>query len=317
MADGLEYANYLISNGYPVNKVLSFIKIHKTTWYRYKNKLIDRRIYNKGRPIPGFSYTTSGDKICDAEIIQKILQLRNETHTLTSGGYKKIKHYLRRRFSIVISYKKTYRLCKENKVCLSKKYNKKPIRHLSINRKVTRPHQVWEFDIKYSYIHAENRFFYILVYIDVFSRMIVGFYVGLQCKSVNLAATFSSALRKNNIDPNTELVIRSDNGSQMTSKQFYRYLSQEITHRVQHEFIPCATPNKNAHVESFYSIVEAEFIYPNYFLDIRDVYNKFCDFVGFYNTVRVHGSLKYYTPSEIIELYDTGQSLPPMKPINI
>jgi putative transposase len=318
LASRLKYCERLINDGYlSTTKILELAQIHKTAWYRYKHGSIDKRKFNRGKPIPGFSYDKYANKILDEEIVNKMLQIRNEKHTIVAGGYKKIKHYLCRRFGYIVNYKKVYRLCKENNLCLPKQHNKKPRRHISINRLVTRPNQVWEFDIKYGYIHGENRFFYILVYIDVFSRMIMHFHIGLQCKAKNLAATFSTALRKHNIDPNDNLVIRSDNGPQMSSKQFYKYLITEVQHKVEHEFIPCATPNKNAHVESFYSIVESEFIYPNYFTSFKDVYYKFVDFINFYCKERVHGSLRYHTPDEIIKLYKTGGILPKMKKISI
>ena len=146
-------------------------------------------------------------------------------------------------------------------------------------------------DIKYGYIHGLNRFFFILVYIDIYSRKVVDYYVGLTCTSNNLSATLDFALAKANIGEEG-LVIRSDNGPQMSSNQFRKHLLL-LSSKIEHEFIPCATPNKNAHVESFFSTVEREFIEVNYFKDFNEVAIKFSDFIEFYNNDRVHGSLNY------------------------
>jgi putative transposase len=133
------------------------------------------------------------------------------------------------------------------------------------------------------------------------------YYISLQCKANNLAATLSTALRKSGIDIEEGLVIRSDNGPQMTSKMFYRYLIDEVKHKVEHEFIPRSTLNKNAHVKYFYSIIESEFIPLYYFIDLNDVRKKFDHFMEFYNNIRVHGSLQGKSPSEIMGLDRLGK----------
>lgn len=144
----------------------------------------------------------------------------------------------------------------------------------------------------------------------------MGYYIGLTCKAKNLAATFSSALQKSGLTIVDGLVIRSDNGPQMTSKQFYKFLIK-LNHKVEHEFIPCATPNKNAHVESFYSTIESEFIAVHYFKDFKDVYIKLSNFINFYNNERVHGSLKYRTPIEVLNHYKSGNKFKDIKTSSI
>ena len=141
---------------------------------------------------------------------------------------------------------------------------KKTTRKISINREVYKPNQLWQFDIRYGYLHDEQRFFFILVYIDVYSRKNIHHYVCYHCKTNNLLATLSIALSKSGISGD-DLVIRSDNGPQMSSNDFRKQLAK-INDNIEHEFIPCSTPNKNAHVKSFYSILETEFIRVNYFV---------------------------------------------------
>lgn len=174
---------------------------------------------------------------------------------------------------------------------------------------------MWEFDIKYGYLEGENKHFFILVYIDVFSRMIMGAYIGLACKAHNLVATLSFALRKWNIKED-ELIIRSDNGPQMTSNLFKNYL-KDLEGIVSHEFIPCATPNKDAHVEAFYSIIELEFLRVHCFNNFKETYKLFYEFVEFYNTFRVHSSIGYRTPLEVFNIYIAGGSIDNVKRISI
>jgi putative transposase len=126
---------------------------------------------------------------------------------------------------------------------------------MSINRNVTGPNQLWQFDIKYGYIHGENRHFYLLAFKDVFNKEIVGYHIGLNCKAHHLRLTFQEAVRQQGIENLSRLVIRSDNGPQMMSCQFQEHVESFC----EHEFIPAGCPNENAYIESFFSIVGTEF----------------------------------------------------------
>ncbi len=48
-----------------------------------------------------------------------------------------------------------------------------------------------------------------------------------------------------------QLVIRSDNGPQMTSHVFMDHVGNFGEDQVLHELIPPATPNENAHIKAF------------------------------------------------------------------
>lgn len=152
-------------------------------------------------------------------------------------------------------------------------------------------------------------------FIDVYSRKIVGEYVGSQCKSGDLIFTLNQALIKEGITDEHKLVIRSDNGSQMSSLLFYNYL-KDLEYKLTHEFIPVATPNKNAHIESFFSILETEFIQVHYFKTLADAYVKTREFIKFYNERRVHKALKYRTPNEVMLDYKMGRPLN-IKPVSL
>ena len=102
-------------------------------------------------------------------------------------------------------------------------------------------------------------------------------------------------MRLQNISSNSDLVIRSDNGPQMTSNMFKKYIDDNS---FEHEFIPPGDCNKNAHVESFNSIIEIEFLQVRYFENFADAYKQTVEFMEFYNNERIHGSLKMMTPNE-------------------
>lgn len=104
------------------------------------------------------------------------------------------------------------------------------------------------------------------------------------------------------------LIIRSDNGPQMTSREFATLLSK-FEKKLEHEFIPVQTPNKNAHIESFFSILEIEFLSVTYFATFAEAYEKTKRFIRFYNEKRIHGSLGYITPTEAMVKFKRGELL--------
>ena len=76
----------------------------------YKVKDEDR-IKRTGRKPVGYSITKDKKKICDDEIKDFIIEAINGDAQYY--GYRKITHYLRRTYNLIINFKKVYRLCKE------------------------------------------------------------------------------------------------------------------------------------------------------------------------------------------------------------
>lgn len=87
----------------------------------------------------------------------------------------------------------------------------------------------------------------------------------------------------------------------MTSNQLYHYL-EDIG--LEHEFIPVRCPNKNAYIESFFSIYESQFLQVRYFKSLKEVYEQTDEFIRFYNEKRLHSSLGYRSPKEFTDLYE-------------
>jgi transposase InsO family protein len=187
-----------------------------------------------------------------------------------------------------------------------KKISKIKGKRICQNHTISRPDELWELDLKYGYIHGEERFYFILI-IDVFVRYVVNYHIGLSCRGKDLVLALNVAIQKHKLDTN-QLIIRSDNGSQMTSKVFIKnmeYYNDEVIHGL----IPPATPNKNTHVEAFNSILEIEFMQVRYFNSYSQAYDETVEFIQKYNTERIHGSLKRNTPSEARNVYLNGGSL--------
>ncbi|MFZ9596755.1 MAG: IS3 family transposase, partial [Bdellovibrionia bacterium] len=290
-----------------MEKVCRMAGLSRSSWY-FKQKAPDedKRHQNSGRPIPGFTRNRDGSLVLDQAVSLLLKGYRDRPEYSNGAGYRKLTKMLRRDHGIYVNKKKIYRLCLENELLLEQRSRSSlPVRRIARNRIVTGPNQVWEFDLKYGYIDGERRFFFILSFIDVFLRNVVGTHVGLRCQAGDLCNTLARSLLAEGITADHGLIIRSDNGPQMKANELSRWLAQ-LEEKLSHEFIPVQTPNKNAHIESFFSILELEFLSVTYFNSFEEAYEKTHNFIRFYNQERLHGSLGDIPPAEASEMYKRG-----------
>lgn len=307
MAERIAVAQQFVSEGNTVAKVVKYCHVANSTWYSKLKPRHCAELSPRGRPMPGYTVNPNGTIVLDQTVVQALKNYRNEIEFSNAGGYQKLKHYLRRDYGYWINHKKLYRLCNEHKLLLPRNRKKlRRARKLCENRVINAPNKLWEFDIKYGYIHGENRYFFILVFIDVFLRKIVGYHIGLSCKAGDMVFTLEQALLAANITDADGLAIRSDNGPQMTSNMMKNYLA-DLAIDLEHEFIPPSTPNKNAHIESFNSILEIEFLQTRYFKNFSEAYVQTVDFMKHYHSRRIHGSLRNTTPAEAEQNYALGK----------
>lgn len=197
---------------------------------------------------------------------------------------------LRKYKHLVINKKKVYRLCKELDILRpQRKIKPKHPKRISRNHTITASKMLWEVDVKYGFIHGEDRFFFILSYIDVFDRSIIDYHMGLSCTAQDAVTTLKRALLKRDLFSSKEKpVIRSDNGPQFISHIFGDTCSE---YGIEHERIPYKSPNLNAHIESYHSILEDECLSRHSFCCYAEAYETVAEFVRFYNTRRIHGSI--------------------------
>jgi putative transposase len=158
---------------------------------------------------------------------------------------------------------------------------------------------------KYGYIAGMDRFFFQLSLIDVYDRSVIDYHLGLSAKAKDARAVLINSLKKRGLKPGMELpIIRTDNGSQFTAKIF-----QETCWKwkLTHERIPIKTPNMNAYIESFHSILEDECYSRNEFSSFTDAYRVISEYMDYYNNRRRHGSIGYMAPAKYFEAVINNQ----------
>lgn len=266
-----------------------------------------KTIHRVGRPAPGLSYTQDGNPVSDIQICEWIMEfLAGEG---AAYGYRKLTVLLKKRHKLKINKKKVYRLCKQMGVLRpQRKLKVKYPKRLANNRVITDSNQLWETDIKYGWIVGEQRFFFLMCMIDVFDRAIISYHIGLTCEARHLVQITQEALMKRQLFDKTEKpVIRSDNGPQFVSHLFEEACNE---FGIVHERIPPKTPNKNAHIESFHSIVEQECYDRHEFDSYPQAYVVVSEFIHDYNHLRIHGSIYDLSPYEYRDAINKGLVVP-------
>ncbi len=176
----MKLAGEYITKGIGISDVVDLLHIPRCSFYRIEYH--ENPPSKRGRNHSSFTLRKDGDEITIVDnsiVVNEIEKLLSRE--FVCYGYKKTAKHLNR-LGYEINRKKVRRLMAENNL-LNHSYNKrKPVtRVVKSVVEVTEPDQVWEFDIKYVWIHGESRNTYLLAMIDCYSREVVGHYIGYHC----------------------------------------------------------------------------------------------------------------------------------------
>jgi putative transposase len=290
-----------VQEGFPINRATVALGVNRSLYYHHKKteKIEDENPVKRGRPCPGFSETIDGKRISDDQIEEWLMEAVEGEEGVY--GYKKLTQYLKDIHFLIINKKKVRRLCKKLDILLPARQAPSAYpRKLARQHVIQAPNQLWQVDIKYGSIEESGRFFFLASAIDVFDRSIVGYYRGSKCQAIDITGMLREALKNRDVaipegEDEYSLIIRSDNGPQFLSKEFGSFCADL---KVYHERIPPKSPNLNAYIESFHSILERECYQRHVFECFDEAYYWIDQFMDFYNNRRYHGSLKYLSPAK-------------------
>lgn len=282
----MEIAEQFIEAGHPKKVVLSTVGISRSSYY-YQPKTGGK----KGRPYSHFTYTQSGSKIDNAAVVIQIEQLLSEE--FVDYGYLKVCHWLRQEENYTINPKKVYRLMASagllNKFVARKKNKRNWVKHLLPPTKEA--FDYLEFDIKYFYVAGKNRNALLLTVIDVKTRWVMAHYMAWEIKQKQVIVLFDQIFAIYPLPKHFH--VRNDNGSQFEAKAVQDYFLQK---KVTQEFCKPATPEQNAHIESYHSIVEKIICQRYEFENLIQLQEKLNKFVVFYDFKRIHSGVGYTSP---------------------
>jgi transposase InsO family protein len=174
-----------------------------------------------------------------------------------------------------------------------------PVAPNILNREFTTnsPNRVWTSDI--TYLSSRSGWLYLAFFMDLYSRMIVGWCVSKSLGHEMVLSALSRAIGRRR--PPEGLLIHSDRGVQYCCEGFREVISQ-------HKFVQSMSRKgncwDNAVSESFIRSLKTELIYHINLVDIDHAHQVLFEYIeSFYNAKRLHATLGYVPPVE----YETRQ----------
>ena len=157
---------------------------------------------------------------------------------------------------------------------------------------IDRPSMVWQSDI--TYIPINNKHYYAVFIIDVYTKKIVGYKVSDNMRAQANMDALEMALKKNY----APAYHHSDRGSQYTYKEYISLLKKNGT-----KISMALSAQDNAYVERINRTIKEEYLdhwKPNSFEQLKKMTAKA---VKNYNNKRIHNNIDRMSPEEFINQF--------------
>ena len=161
------------------------------------------------------------------------------------------------------------------------------------------PNQVWVGDITFIRLAGAN-WGYLAVWMDLFSRKIIGWQLEKHMQEALIAGALKKALNSRMV--NDGLILHSDRGGQYGGNNFRKIISGK---RMLQSMSRADNPYDNAFMESCFSRFKAELLQEGIFETIEDARTGTFEHIEmYYNTTRLHSSLNYQSPNSFEKKYE-------------
>ncbi len=301
----------LLLEGIPLQVVANKCGIHRSTMYRWKLKWLElnenQQLQSFNRPsrsagrnsfrllscrwsIPTLSSKPKiSPRAISVGVVKRVLELRR---TLNRCG-EVVWWHLVHLDGIHISLSSVHRILKRHHEVHGRK---KRVRPDNPRRPVvTAPGELIQTDTVYYICPITKRRRYVYTVIDIYTRMTyaeVHDRIGpVIAASVVLHAEAAFGFRFG--------MVQADNGL-----EFSRYFERRLlSHSIQTRHSRLHRPNDNAHIERFNRTIQDECLgrYITYRTTTAELQHKLNIYLEFYNTKRVHLSLKFRTPLQMLQ----------------
>jgi putative transposase len=233
------------------------------------------------------------------EKIQHIYELRNRVY-----GYRRIQAELSRLYGMNVNHKRVLRIMQKmglqavirrkrpfcNQVRTSMEVR---VAENLLNRQfqAAAPNQKWVTDV--TWIRVGSQTLYLSVIMDLFNNEVVAYHMSDRNDNPLVLETLRKALKKRK--DVTRTILHSDRGFQYTSYDYHHMLAQ---FGIQPSMSRKGNCLDNASIESFFSHLKAEALYPYDIQDCNQAQSLIQNFIYFYNEERIQLKLNKLTPVE-------------------
>ena len=263
---------------------LTSLGLCQKTWKRWRaNPMGDRRKGPLSRPANRLSETE------EAEILAMV-----NSQEYRDKSPCQIVPMLADRGVFLASESTIYRILRRKKM-LAHRGKAKPRQHKKpVPLVATKPGQVYSWDITYLPTCIRGQFLYLYLFLDVFSRKIVGFHVSKNQSEAISSQLISEICVRENIKPH-DLTLHSDNGGPMKGSTMLATLRRL---GVTASFSRPRVSDDNPFSESLFRSLKYCPLYPESpFADENAATAWMQRFADWYNNEHHHSGIKFVTPA--------------------
>ncbi len=157
---------------------------------------------------------------------------------------------------------------------------------------VNQPNRLWTSDI--TYVRTQEGWLYLAVFLDAYSRRIVGWSMNHRLSDQLIINAFKQAWLHR--QPLPGLIVHSDRGSQYCSRCFKEHLD---THGYRQSMSSTGNCYDNAINESFFATLKVELIYDERYRTRNEARRSIFKYIEiFYNQNRIHSSIGGLAPDQ-------------------
>jgi putative transposase len=237
------------------------------------------------------TYRYKSVKKDDGELKEKILHI---AHKNRKYGYRRIFETLKRNGE-KYNHKKVYRIYKEENLAVRRKKRKPRIKRMSTLILASSPNEIWTMDFVSDSL-ANGRKIRTLNILDIVTRESLSIEVDFSLPARRVIRVLDRLIETRGIPKS----IKIDNGTEFTSKVFIEWANKN---NIKLLYIQPGKPTQNCHIESFNGKFRDECLNENLFLSLNHAKQLIEDWRLYYNTERIHSSLKYMTPEAYAKQY--------------
>jgi len=268
---------------WPVDAMCRLLGVSRNAYYRYCRRQGD------GQPAPEHEAMLAAVKeIAEASgYSYGSRRMQRALNALGSPVGRRKARNLMREAGVRARYRKKYKVTTNSN-------HAQPVFPNVLDREFTAAgsNQAYVSDI--TYIWTREGWLYLAVFIDLFSRRVVGWSMGARMKAKLVTDALRMALWQRR--PQAGLLVHSDRGSQYASKAYRRLLQAN-------GFVGSMSRKgdcwDNAVAESFFASLKKERVQWKYYQTRAEARQDILDYiVMFYSSRRLHSTLEYSSPNE-------------------
>jgi len=162
--------------------------------------------------------------------------------------------------------------------------------------KITGINQLWASDI--TYYKLTKKFVYLSFVTDAYSHKIIGYHIAESLETIHSLKALQMAIDGSDLPTQNKIIHHSDRGIQYCSQEYVNLLENN---HILISMTENGDPLENPIAERVNAIIKDEYLNQYHYSTIKELEEKLCQVVSFYNNERPHSSCSMFTPDKVHE----------------